>query len=110
MSTGLVDQIFDYLGNDASLVSGGQGYCKLPNGTLIQWGTVTVAKNSYTGNWQCPIAFHSKGELGVVLTPLQSVTAYNANYSSSTTTAINVGRTPNTADSSFYIIAIGRWK
>ena len=44
MSTGLVDQIFDYLGNDV----GDSYYCKLPNGTLICWGSVNFT-NASTG-------------------------------------------------------------
>lgn len=107
---GLLNDVLDYLANQDGEVSGGQGYCKLPNGTLIQWGNVTVPQGAYAATWNCPVPFKDKNDLGVSLTPLATVTSFNANYSGSTTTQINVGRAPNTSATTMYIIAIGRWK
>ena len=107
---GLINDIFDYLSNQDGEVNSGQGYCKLPNGTLIQWGNVTVPANTYTAYWNCPVSFADKNDLGISLTPLSNITGCNVNYSSSSVSQIQVGRTPNTSATTLYIIAIGRWK
>jgi hypothetical protein len=56
------------------------------------------------------VPFTDKNDLGVALTPLATVSSFNANYAGSSTTQIGVGRAPNTSATTMYIIAIGRWK
>ena len=53
MSAGLIDQIFDYLGNDECGSSGDKNYIKFPNGTMICYGSHPSA----SGNWAASVSF-----------------------------------------------------
>lgn len=107
MATGSVKAVFP-----VGAESGQGGYCELPDGTLIQWGSVTVLNGSYTANDTFQIPFYNKNKVAISLCPTAATAGmdYGVNWSSLTTTNLSVGRTPNTADTTFYWTAIGRWK
>ena len=105
MAAGKTDKVT----NDSSAGSG-SGYCKMPDGTLIQWGSVIVPIGSYTANISLPVPLYKLQDSSITLTPLQTGTDFNINYSDSSTSSIRIGRTPNTSDSVYYWIALGRWK
>ena len=95
--------------NSGSAVSNG-GYCKMGDGTLIQWGSVTVAAGAYVATISFPVEFVDRTQLSIQVTPLQSGTDWNVNYANTTTTKSSIGRTPNTGSDTYYWLAIGRWK
>lgn len=95
--------------NDSS-ASGGSGYCKMPDGTLIEWGAATVASGSFTGSFSLPVPLYRIQDSSITLTPLQTGTDFNVNYADSSNSEIKFGRTPNTSASTYYWIACGRWK
>ena len=86
------------------------GYSKFPDGTLIQWGAVTVAQSAYTASVSYPQTFINKNQVSVTLTPTTAGTSYNVNWDSSSTTSLSIGRTPNTTANTYYYVAVGRWK
>jgi len=85
-------------------------YLKLPNGVLIQWGSITIPSGSYVANIDLSQTFIDRTKLSIHLTPVQSGTTWNVNYAATTTSNISIGRTPNTTASTYYWLAIGRWK
>lgn len=86
------------------------GYCKFPDGTLIQWGSVVVPQGSYVAYAPLSIPFIDKTKLGVSLTCVDTFVQATVNYTSSTVSSLQIGRTPNTTANTFYYIAMGRWK
>lgn len=105
MAAGKTDKVT----NDSSAGSG-SGYCKMPDGTLIQWGAATVASGSFTGSFSLPVSLYRIQDSSVVLTPLQTGTDFNVNYADSSNSEIKFGRTPNTLASTYYWMVFGRWK
>ena len=95
--------------NDGAYGTNG-GYTKQPDGTLIQWGAVTVAQGAYTASVAYPQAFTNKNQVSITLTPTSAGTSYNVNWDSSTATSLSIGRTPNATANTYYYQAIGRWK
>lgn len=87
----------------------GTYYVKLSDGTMIEWGSVTVASGSFTADWTHPVAFTGRPTT-IQVTPAASVTSWNINYSNSSASKTNIGRTPNTSATAMYIMAIGKWK
>lgn len=85
----------------------GTGYCKMSDGTLIQWGTVTIPEGLYVE----AITF-SKAFLNTTYSVTFGVydNGIPVNISSKYTGGCRVGRTPNTAANSIDWQAVGRWK
>lgn len=82
-------------------------YCQMPDGTLIQWGKVSVPSGSFVG----AITFdYSFVDTNYSLTFGSYGTGISVNISSKNTDGCGVGRTPNTANTDIDYIAIGRWK
>lgn len=81
---------------------------KCADGTLIQYGTLTINSGSYVGTVGLPTSF-------VDNTYIVAVCSYETGIVSNlsgakTVSSFTLGRTPNTAASHFDWIAIGRWK
>ena len=95
---------------NSGAVSGSGGYCKMGDGTLMQWGSVVVPSGNYTQQISFPQEFADRTKITIQVTPLSGGTVWNVNYSDVTTTGASVGRTPNTSASTYYWLAIGRWK
>lgn len=105
-----LDQIISYLGDKNFVEESGNNYIKFTDGTLIQWGSLTIPANSFTASWTHPVAFIDRTNISIQVTPASSITAWNINYGSSSVSSTNVGRTPNTSATAMYIFAIGKWK
>lgn len=89
--------------------SSGNGYCKMGDGLLIQWGT--QATSGLTNNVSLPQAFKDTSYT-VIVTPIaNSNSVGNITYTgNSSTTNFTVGVNNNAVVSSFRWLAIGRWK
>lgn len=105
-----LDQIISYLGDKNFVEESGNNYIKFTDGTLIQWGSVTIPANTFTANWTHPVPFKDRTNISIQVTPAASITAWNINYGNSSISSTNVGRTPNTAATAMYIFAVGKWK
>lgn len=105
-----LDQILDYLADHKFVEESGNDYIKFTDGTLIQWGSITIPANSFTQDWNHPVTFKDRSKISVQVTPVSSITAWNINYSSSSVSKTNIGRTPNTSATAMYVFAIGQWK
>ena len=90
--------------------SSGNGYCKMGDGTLIQWGEQATS-GLLTTFVNRPQAFKDTS-FTVMVTPIaNSNEAGNITYTSNdSTTKISVGVNNPSVVSSFHWIAIGRWK
>lgn len=78
------------------------------DGTLIQWGTLTIPSGSYVASVTLPLTF-SDTSYKVAICTLE--TGMTANLSGAKYVGgFTLGRTPNTAENHFDWIAIGRWK
>lgn len=91
-------------------ISSGTNYLKLPDGTLVCWGSVTIPSGVYTAYWTFPEDFIDRTNLSIQVTPLQTGTSWNVNYASTSVSQTQIGRTPNTNSDTYYILAFGRWK
>lgn len=78
------------------------GYSRLPNGLLMQWGTVSV--NTSAGSITFPAAFSSVYSLQV--TPTSNVSSHMPAVTALSTTTASV-RSSNTTANTNYWIAIG---
>ena len=93
-------------------------YCKMPDGTLIQWGKGTISGGSGSVTFTLPVSFVDTA-YAVVASP-DIVTSSSGVYGTGATfptqiTAVNqvrVHRSNSSAtyDNYVYFIAIGRWK
>ena len=85
----------------------GTNYCRMPDGTLIQWGSATVDANAYVVSPNLAVPFVDTN-YKVTITPLSQ----NLTFSIGTKRVSNfaIGRVPVTSASNFDWIAIGRWK
>lgn len=82
-------------------------YCKMPDGTLIQWGKVSVP----SGTLVAEITFrYSFVDTNYSLTLGCYNNGISMNISGKYNGGCYVGRTPNTANTDIDYIAIGRWK
>lgn len=99
--------------NDVVPVSG-EKYCKLPDGTLIQWGNATIASGTDSVSVTYPVPFVGIGTTRSVTANLYdtydpSLTVRIYGLASTTTFALyTTGNT--TANRSAYWIAVGKWK
>lgn len=92
-----------------SAVSGSR-YCKMADGTLIQWGALDIPANSTNAQLTFPQSFYDTG-WGISITPVYTVSAVDIQYSGSTKTGVTVYRLPsNQYVQTVKWIAIGRWK
>ena len=106
-----------------STATGGAGYFKSPDGTLIQWGTVTLTISSWAAwgsgmvngssnvNHQFQIPFTS--DPNVFFTPNGSVwqILIEAHWGTAGITSMTVARpNNNTGSQPWKYVAIGRWK
>jgi hypothetical protein len=80
------------------------GHSRLPNGLLIQWGTVSV--NSSTGNITFPTAF-AANPYSIQVTGVSTAAANMAAVTAVSTTTANVRSTSTAAASTVYYLAIG---
>lgn len=101
MATSTIKQIMNNSDTD---------YCMMPDGTLIQWGSATVAQGAYTANINFTKTFIDRTKMSIQVTPLASGTDWNVNFAQTTGAGFSLGRTPNTSASTYYWFAIGRWK
>ena len=97
--------------NDSAETSTG-GYCKLPDGTLMQWGSATINSGGYTTNVALPVPFVNKNKIAVTVATasVDNNKFFGVNYTSVTESQLSFGRTPNTSTDTIYWFAIGRWK
>lgn len=84
----------------------GTGYCKMPDGTLIQWGTVTVPSGSYIASITFAKVF-ANTNYAVTLGIYDDIAP---SINTKSTGGCRIGRTPNTASNNIEWQAIGRWK
>lgn len=98
MATGTIKQVTN---NSTS------NYCKMPDGTLIQWGSVTVAADSYVVTAYFSVPF-TNANYAACVQAKETGTAWNVGDVRSD--RMRIGRTPSTAANNYYYIAIGRWK
>jgi hypothetical protein len=80
------------------------GYSRLPNGLLMQWGT--VVSNSSSGTITFPSNF-AAAPYSVVLTPQANVGANSAGAVTATNTSAATVRTANATSYTFYYLALG---
>lgn len=109
MSTGIIDQALNYLGDFDSAMSD-PSYCKLPNGVVIMWGAIAVNNGSSTSTINFPVTVTNKDYLTVQVTPLSQGDTWNVNYNDATTSSISVGRLPTNSTRYAYWLVIGFWK
>lgn len=92
-----------------SAVSGSR-YCKMADGTLIQWGLVEIPANSNNKAVSFPVAFVDTG-YGISCVPNYVVTSVTIQYGGTSTTGVTIYRLPsNQYAQPVKWIAIGRWK
>ena len=80
------------------------GHSRLPNGLLLQWGTVSV--NATTGSITFPTAF-AANPYSVQVTSTSGTSANAAGVTAVSTTTANVRSTSTAAASTVYYLAIG---
>lgn len=85
---------------------GGNGYCKMPDGTLIQWGTMTVAEGIYVDAVTFSKAFVDTN-YSLTLAVYDDI---SASVSTKYAGGCRIGRIPNTASNRVDWQAMGRWK
>ena len=85
-------------------------YVKMPDGTLICWGAVSISNGQSQGTAQFPVEFISKDSLAITATPVSTSATCNIYYGQTTKSQVTVSRSGTSGDNSFYYIAIGRWK
>ena len=110
MSTGIIDQALNYLGDDAAGTSSTGGYCKLPNGTVFEWAVVSVPGPDSAASFSLPVPLVSLDTATVQITPLDQGYTWNYRMGSSTTSSISVGRMPLNSLQYGFVLVIGRWK
>ena len=103
MATGTITQVTPNYGLDADQRT---AYCKFPDGTMIEWGSVTVDANAYAGSRYFNNRFVRLDS--VLVSPQDAdITAFGVKTSNN---AVTFGRRPITATNQLYILVIGRWK
>lgn len=91
--------------------TGGPGYCRLPDGTLLQWGTAEISENKQSIQFTFPKAF-SDTLYGFAPCGLYSYSAdVRLSLAYKTTTGIAVYRqSAQSYSQPFSWVAMGRWK
>ena len=88
----------------------GSGYCKMPDGTLICYGSATVAANGYTGSVAYPVPFMDT-DYSIVIAPYNSTNVLSFYAPQDMTkNGCEITRQPITNTNAFRYIAIGHWK
>lgn len=80
------------------------GYTRLPNGLLMQWGTVSSNSSAGTVTFSTPFA---AAPYSVVVTPQSNVGANSAAAVTSANTTAALIRTTNATSYTFYYLALG---
>lgn len=83
-------------------------YCKMADGTLVCYGTLTIPSGSYVATVTLPKPF-ANTSYKIAVCALESGLTCNISGAKNTG-GFTLGRIPNTAASNFDWIAIGRWK
>lgn len=86
----------------------GSTYQKCADGTLICFGTLTIPSGSYVAWIEFP-SYFADTNYKISTASLESGITCNISGAKQTN-GLSLGRSPNTAASSFDWIAIGRWK
>ncbi len=110
MSYGIIDQALNYLGDDASGTTTTGGWCKLPNGTVFEWGVVNVPGPDSSAKFNLPVPVVSLDTATVQITPLDQGYTWNYNLGASTTNKIDCGRRPLNSSQYGFVLVIGRWR
>ena len=110
MSRGLIDRALDYLSTEETGTTATGGWCKLPNGTVFEWGVAAVQGPDSAANFDLPVPVVSLDTTTVQITPLDQGYTWNYNLGASTTSRINVGRRPLYSLQYGFVLVIGRWK
>ena len=90
----------------------GSGYCKMPDGTLLQWGSKAIAANSTNVSITFDIPFASANAYSFTAIPrYQNSSNVVLTIASQTASSISVYRATSTSyEQSVVWQAIGRWK
>lgn len=91
---------------NGGLNNSASNYCQMPDGTLIQWGEVTVPQGSYITTVTFGKTFL---DTNYVIT-LGDYEEVSPSISTKYVGGCRIGRTPNTTANNIDYIAIGRWK
>lgn len=110
MSRGLINEALGYLSTEEAGTTATGGWCKLPNGTVFEWGVVNVPGPDSVVNFDLPVPVVSLETTTVQITPLDQGYTWNYNFGASTTSRINVGRRPLNSLQYGFVLVIGRWK
>ena len=88
---------------------GASSYCKMPDGTLICWGSATIAY-TYAKAVYFPVAFVDTSYIVQVTWIANSTDVQNTAALDKHTDYVSVNRIRNSGSISFQWLAIGRWK
>lgn len=89
------------------------GYCKMPDGTLIQWGNSTIPSGGESVTVSFPLAFYDGAAYAFSALPAFATSrtmalVFSARASASIKVHANVN--PLTSPQLFMWVAAGRWK
>lgn len=90
----------------------GTGYCKLADGTLIQWGENIIAATNSKVHITFPISFINAAYAMCALPLFNSTRAVSCVVAGQVATGMDIYRSSNDLSSTqqIYWLAIGRWK
>ena len=89
----------------------GSGYCKMPDGTLIQWGKDNIAENDANKTVLFPVSFSDTNYSLTVSGGFAYIPTVFFVYSAQTINSVIIWKsTTDTHVQPFSWIAIGRWK
>lgn len=110
---GNVDNVRQYSANNPPNESGA-GYCKMPDGTLLCWGSAPITRNAGVNTVQVTFPKTFAANPNVFLSyptgrpELWPCSAYGANPTSATLTLYT--ESGASGDATIYYMAVGRWK
>lgn len=107
-SGGNLDIVAGVGGGLNNFIDSGNGYCKMPDGTLIQWGLITISAGTYYNDVQYTFPFYDTNYTATATTAGDNLACSVA--ASKSTYSLRVARSPNTNATDANWIAIGRWK
>lgn len=88
----------------------GTGYCKMPDGTLMCWGTVSVAAGTWNVIATFPVPFADTGYTVVDTERCNTTIAINVLAIKTNVDRVSFGLTRNDLAFDIEYLAIGRWK
>ena len=110
MATSTIQQVMN---------NSGSGYCKMPDGTLIQYGNVSLPRdiNTSTKDITFPIPFISNSSIAIITSVNTEIYAdrLNSSYANASNTGCRIvlyNSIPVTGSGNGVVswVAIGRWK